>query len=65
MQLGHGFQKKHHNKNLTKQQKLKDSIMKKRNLTSLSDFIDEKGLTQERLAEQVQTNHTFLNLKKI
>jgi hypothetical protein len=63
------FKRKHtkyHNKNLTKQQKLKGSIiMKKRNLTSLSDFIDEKGLTQERLAEQVQTNHTFLNLKKI
>jgi HTH-type transcriptional regulator/antitoxin HipB len=85
--------KRHHNKSWTKQKKLKSSIMKKKNLTSLSDFIDEKvgpkgskkrdkydkgfeafklgvliqqarqekGLTQEQLAELAGTNKSYIS----
>ena len=85
--------KKHQRERLKEQKKLNKSIMKKKNLTSLSDFIDkevgkkgtkkrnkfeseyetfrlgvliqqarqEKGLTQERVAELSGTNKSYIS----
>ena len=85
--------KKHQRERLKEQKKLNKSIMKKKNLTSLSDFINkevgkkgtkkrdkfeseyeafrlgvliqqarqEKGLTQERVAELSGTNKSYIS----
>jgi len=85
--------KRHLKQNLKEQRKSKSSIMKKKNLTSLSDFINEKvgpkgtkkrdkydqefeafrlgvliqqarqekGLTQEQLAELAGTNKSYIS----
>jgi DNA-binding XRE family transcriptional regulator len=85
--------KRHQNEKLKEERKLNENIMKKRNLTSLSEFIDnkvgkrgtkkrdkfeaeydafklgvliqqarqEKGLTQEQVAELSGTNKSYIS----
>jgi phage-related protein/DNA-binding XRE family transcriptional regulator len=89
--IGHGFQKK--TQKLRGQKKINESIMKKKNVTTLSEFIDkkvgkkgtkkrdefesdyeafrlgvliqqarqEKGLTQEQVAELSGTNKSYIS----